>query len=48
MRSGEKLDWSALAELSSLRTVTADKSMEAVLREALAGSENLTELVVTE
>ena len=48
VRSGEKLDWSALSELSSLRTVTADESMEAVLREALAGSENLTELVVTE
>ena len=46
IRSGEKLDWSALAELSSLRTVTADKTMEAVLREALANTGNLTELIV--
>ena len=44
--SGEKLDWSALAGLSSLRTVTADKTMEAVLREALANTGNLTELIV--
>ena len=48
IRSGEKLDWSALAGLSALRTVTADKSMEPVLREALAESKNLTELIVTE
>lgn len=46
IRSGEKLDWSPLARLSSLRTVTADESMEAVLREALAGSVNLTALNV--
>jgi len=46
IRSGEKLDWSALAGLSSLRTVTADKTMEPVLREALANTGNLTELVV--
>ena len=48
IRSGEKLDWSALAELTSLRTVTADRTMEAVLREALAGAKNLTELIITE
>ena len=48
IRSGEKLDWSALAGLSSLRKVTADRTMEAVLREALAGSENLAELNVTD
>ena len=47
IRSGEKLDWSALAGLSSLRLVTADESMENVLREALAGSESLAELVIT-
>ena len=48
IRSGEKLDWSALAGLSSLRTVTADRTMEPVLREALANKESLTELIVTE
>ena len=48
IRSGEKLDWSALAGLESLRTVTADRSMEPVLREALADSKNLTALLVTE
>ncbi|MBR1566613.1 MAG: TIR domain-containing protein [Oscillospiraceae bacterium] len=46
IRSGEKLDWSALAGLSSLRMVTADKTMESVLREALANTGNLTELIV--
>ena len=46
IRSGEKLDWSALAGLSSLRMVTADKTMESVLREALANAGNLTELIV--
>ena len=44
--SGEKLDWSALAGLSGLRTVTADAAMEGVLREALRDSENLAELVI--
>lgn len=48
IRSGDKLDWSALAGLDSLRTVRADKTMEPVLREALAGSNSLTELIVTE
>ena len=48
IRSGEKLDWSALAGLDSLRTVTADRTMEPVLREALADSNHLTELSVTE
>jgi Leucine-rich repeat (LRR) protein len=46
IRSGEKLDWSALAGLSSLRMVTADKTMESVLLEALANAGNLTELIV--
>ena len=46
IRSGEKLDWSALSYLTSLRTVTADTTMEPVLREALAKSQNLTELIV--
>ena len=44
VRSGQRLDWSALAGLSSLRTVTADETMEPILREALADSANLTEL----
>ena len=48
VRSGDKLDWSALAGLPALRTVTADASMEPVLREALAKSPNLTELIVVE
>ena len=48
IRSGEKLDWSALAELPSLRVVTADKSMEAVLREALAGTETTVKLNILE
>jgi hypothetical protein len=48
VRSGDKLDWSALAGLPALRTVTADASMEPVLREALAKAANLTELIVTE
>lgn len=48
VRSGDKLDWSALAGLPALRTVTADASMEPVLREALAKSQNLTELIVVE
>ena len=39
IRSGEKLNWSALAGIEALRVVTADKSMEPVLREALAGTE---------
>ena len=47
-RSGEKLDWSALAGLPSLRVVTADKSMEAVLREALAGTETTVKLNILE
>ena len=46
IRSGEKLDWSALSRLASLRAVTADTTMEPVLREALAKSPNLTELIV--
>ena len=46
IRSGQKLDWSTLAELAALRLVTADASMEEVLREALAGSDNLTELSI--
>ena len=45
IRSGEKLDWSALAGLSSLRAVTADETVAPVLREALADSGNLTELI---
>lgn len=44
IRSGEKLDWSALAGLPGLRAVTADATMETVLREALADSANLAEL----
>ncbi len=48
IRSGEKLDWSALARLPSLRVVTADKSMEAVLREALAGTETTVKLNILE
>lgn len=48
IRSGEKLDWSALAGLPSLRVVTADKSMEAVLREALAGTETTVKLNILE
>jgi len=44
--SGEKLDWSALAGLTGLRTVTADAAMEGVLRAALRNSENLTELTI--
>ncbi len=48
IRSGEKLDWSALAGLPSLRVVTADKSMEAVLREALAGTEATVKLNILE
>ena len=39
IRSGEKLDWSALAGLPSLRVITADKTMESVLREALASAQ---------
>ena len=46
IRSGQKLDWSTLAELAALRLVTADASMEEVLREALAGSDNLTALSI--
>ena len=46
IRSGEKLNWSALAGLSSLRAVTADETMEPVLREALADSANLAKLKV--
>ena len=46
IRSGEKLDWSALANLPSLRLVTADESMAEVLREALKGSGNLAELTI--
>ena len=45
IRSGALLDWSALAELPALRTVTADESMEKVLREALQDSK--AELTVT-
>ena len=48
IRSGEKLDWSALAGLPSLRVVTADRSMEAVLREALAGTETTVKLNILE
>lgn len=48
IRSGEKLDWSALAGLSSLRSVTADKTMEPVLREALGNTGNLTAIKLTE
>lgn len=46
VRSGAKLDWSALGALPSLRTIAADASMEAVLREALEDSDNLAELVI--
>ena len=46
IRSGEKLDWSALAGLESLRAVTADRSMEPVLREALAGTETTVALTI--
>ena len=38
IRSGDRLDWSALAKIASLRLVTADETMEPVLREALTGS----------
>lgn len=48
IRSGEKLDWSALSGLQSLRVVTADKSMEPVLREALAGTETTVKLNISE
>ena len=47
LRTGEKLDWSALAGLSSLRRVEADETMEAVLRDALRDSANLAELTIT-
>ncbi len=46
LRSGAKLDWSALGRLPALRTVTADESMEAVLREALVESEGLAVLTI--
>lgn len=48
IRSGEKLDWAALAGLQSLRVVTADKSMEPVLREALVGAETTVQLNIEE
>ena len=38
LRSGARLDWSALAGLPALRSVTADESMEEALAPALAGS----------
>ena len=38
IRTGEKLDWSALAGLPALRTVTADETMEAALAPVLADS----------
>lgn len=47
IRSGERLDWSALTGIASLRLVTADETMEPVLREALGGSENLVQLHIT-
>ncbi|MDO4989416.1 MAG: TIR domain-containing protein [Eubacteriales bacterium] len=37
IRSGARLDWSALAELPALRSVTADESMEEALAPVLAG-----------
>lgn len=37
-RTGENLDWSALADLPALKTVTIDESMEGVIRDALNGS----------
>jgi len=47
IRSGDRLNWSALAGIASLRLVTADETMEPVLREALSGSENLVQLHIT-
>ena len=38
IRSGARLDWSALVELPALRSVTADASMEEALAPVLAGS----------
>ncbi len=39
VRSGETLDWSALAELPVLQTVSTDESMESAIRAALAETE---------
>ena len=38
IRTGEKLDWSALAGLPALRTVTADETMKTALAPVLADS----------
>ena len=45
IRSGAILDWSVLAELPVLRTVTVDESMARVVGEGLKGSD--VELTVT-
>ena len=46
LRTGELLDWSALAKLPVLKTVYADESLAENLREALASSD--TELLIEE